>query len=34
MRDPTVDKDDDIKDSLYEQLEQVFDQFPRNDMKI
>jgi hypothetical protein len=26
---PTEDKDDDIKDSLYEELEQVFDQFPR-----
>jgi hypothetical protein len=26
---PTQDKDDDIKDSFYEELEQVFDQFPR-----
>jgi hypothetical protein len=26
---PTEDKDDDIKDSFYEELEQVFDQFPR-----
>jgi hypothetical protein len=26
---PTEDKDDDIKDSVYEELEQVFDQFPR-----
>jgi hypothetical protein len=26
---PTGDKDDDIKDSLYEQLEKIFDQFPR-----
>jgi hypothetical protein len=25
---PTEDKDDDIKDSFYEELEQVFDQFP------
>jgi len=25
---PTEDKDDDIKDSFYEGLEQVFDQFP------
>jgi hypothetical protein len=31
---PTEDKDDDIKDSLYEELEQVFDQFPRYHMKI
>jgi hypothetical protein len=28
------DKDDVIKDSFYEELEQVFDQFPRNHMKI
>jgi hypothetical protein len=28
------DKDDDIKDSFYEELEQVFDQFPRYHMKI
>jgi hypothetical protein len=26
---PTEDKDDDIKDSFYEDLEHVFDQFPR-----
>jgi hypothetical protein len=26
---PTEDKDDDIKDSFYEELQQVFDQFPR-----
>jgi hypothetical protein len=25
---PTEDKDEDIKDSFYEELEQVFDQFP------
>jgi hypothetical protein len=30
----TEDKDDDIKDSFYEELEQVFDQFPRYHMKI
>jgi exonuclease III len=29
MHTPTEDKDDDIKDSFYEELEQVFDQFPR-----
>jgi exonuclease III len=31
---PNVDKDDDIKDIFYEQLEQVFDQFPMYHMKI
>jgi hypothetical protein len=31
---PTEDKDDNIKDSFYEELEQVFDQFPRHHMKI
>jgi exonuclease III len=31
---PTEDKDDIIKDSFYEELEQVFDQFPRYHMKI
>jgi hypothetical protein len=31
---PTEDKDDDIKDSFYEELERVFDQFPRYHMKI
>jgi hypothetical protein len=31
---PTEDKDDDIKDSFYEELEQVFDQIPRYHMKI
>jgi hypothetical protein len=30
----TEDKDDDIEDSFYEELEQVFDQFPRYHMKI
>jgi exonuclease III len=31
---PTEDKDDDIKDSFYEELEQVFEQFLRYHMKI
>jgi endonuclease/exonuclease/phosphatase family metal-dependent hydrolase len=31
---PCVDKSDDIKDSFYEELRRVFDQFPRYDMKI
>jgi hypothetical protein len=31
---PTEDKDDDIKDSFYKELEQVFDQFCRYHMKI
>jgi hypothetical protein len=31
---PTEDKDDVIKDSFYEELEVVFDQFPRYHMKI
>jgi hypothetical protein len=31
---PTEDKADDIKDSFYKELEQVFDQFPRYHMKI
>jgi hypothetical protein len=30
----TEDKDDVIKDSFYEELEQVFDQFHRYHMKI
>jgi exonuclease III len=30
----TEDKGDDIKDSFYEELEQVFDQFPKYHMKI
>jgi hypothetical protein len=29
---PTENKDDDIKDSFYKELEQVFDQFPRYHM--
>jgi exonuclease III len=31
---PTEDKDDDIKDSIHEELEQLFGQFPRYHMKI
>jgi hypothetical protein len=31
---PTEDKDDVIKDSFYEELEQAFDQFHRYHMKI
>jgi hypothetical protein len=31
---PTVDKDDNLKDSTYKELEQVYDQFPRYHMKI
>jgi hypothetical protein len=31
---PTEDKIDDIKDKFYEELEQVFDKFPRYYMKI
>jgi hypothetical protein len=31
---PTEDNDDDIKDIFYEELEQVFDQFPRYHMEI
>jgi hypothetical protein len=31
---PTEDKDDDIKDSFYQDLEQVSDQFPKYHMKI
>jgi hypothetical protein len=31
---PTEDKDDNIKDSFYEELEEVFDQFPRYHTKI
>jgi endonuclease/exonuclease/phosphatase family metal-dependent hydrolase len=31
---PTEDKDDDIKDNFYEELEQVFDHFHRYQMKI
>jgi exonuclease III len=31
---PTGDKIDDIKDGFYEELEQVFDKFPKYHMKI
>jgi hypothetical protein len=31
---PTEEKDDNIKDNFYEELEQVFDQFPRYHVKI
>jgi hypothetical protein len=31
---PCEDKSDDVKDSFYEELGRVFDQFPRYDMKI
>jgi endonuclease/exonuclease/phosphatase family metal-dependent hydrolase len=31
---PREDKGDDVKDSFYEELGRVFDQFPRYDMKI
>jgi hypothetical protein len=31
---PYEDKGDDVNDSFYEELGQVFDQFPRYDMKI
>jgi hypothetical protein len=31
---PYEDKGDDVKDSFYEELGRVFDQFPRYDMKI
>ena len=31
---PSVDKDDDIKDSSYEEIERLFDQLPMYHMKI
>jgi hypothetical protein len=31
---PTEDKTDDVKDSFYEELENVFDKFPKYHMKI
>ena len=34
MHAPSEDKSDDSKDSFYEELEQVFDHFPRHHMKI
>jgi hypothetical protein len=34
MHAPTENRDNDIKDIFYEELEQVFDQFPRYHMKV
>jgi hypothetical protein len=34
MHTPIKDKNDDTKDSLYKELEQVYDQFPMYHMKI
>jgi hypothetical protein len=34
VRAPCEDKGDEVKDSFYEELGRVFDQFPRYDMKI
>jgi hypothetical protein len=31
---PTEEKTDDIKDKFYQELEQVFDKFPKYQMKI
>jgi hypothetical protein len=31
---PTEDKTDDVKDSFYEELESVFDKFPKYHLKI
>jgi hypothetical protein len=31
---PTEDKIDDVKDSFYEELERIFDKFPKYHMKI
>jgi hypothetical protein len=31
---PTEDKTDDVKDSFYEELERLFDKFPKYHMKI
>jgi exonuclease III len=31
---PTEEKADDVKDSVYEELERVFDKFPKYHMKI
>jgi exonuclease III len=31
---PTEDKTDDVKDSFYEELERMFDKFPKYHMKI
>ena len=34
MHAPSEEKSDDSKDSFFEELEQVFDHFPKYDMKI
>jgi hypothetical protein len=34
MHAPTEEKSDDTKDSIYEELQQVFDHFPKYHMKI
>ena len=34
MRAPTVNSNDDTKDNFYEELEQLFDHFPRDNMQI
>jgi hypothetical protein len=31
---PTEDKTDDVRDSFYEELERVFNKFPKHHMKI
>jgi hypothetical protein len=31
---PTEDKIDEVKESFYEELERVFDKFPKGSMKI
>jgi hypothetical protein len=31
---PTEDKTDDVKDSFYEEVEHVFDKFPKYHMKV
>jgi hypothetical protein len=31
---PCRDKSDDVKDSFYEEIRRIFDQFPRYDIKI
>jgi hypothetical protein len=34
VHDPTEDKTDDVKDSFYEEVERVFDKFPKFHTKI
>jgi hypothetical protein len=34
VHDPTDDKTDDVKDRFYEELECIFDKFPKYHMKI